>query len=174
MQRTVILMATLLVPSHAFATAPDLCTKEVILNEQNEPLEDSVGTTLSVFCEWTGPGASVWAGDVCCTFDTAGASCVEPSVDNLCAADTERYYCKYGEVIEGGGVVCQQPFPHACESGHCQPPGVQAPTGTTEETICCIGGICVPWTKDADQCAGVYMWCWDGYSKVDGTVECFD
>ena len=180
MKRSIIFLVALLAPSGAFANSPDLCTKEVVLNERNEPLEDSAGVMLSRYCVWTGPGAPVWNGDVCCSLDAAGASCDVPNpATDECLPGEERVYCEQGEPLTGGGFVCYQAFPGTCELGYCQqgdpPPVIQAPGGSTEGAICCIGGICFPWDDmHGYQCGGHYTWCHDGYSKADGTVECFD
>ena len=176
MKRSIITLVAILTPSSAFANTPDLCTKEVHVNEQNEPYIDSLGVTLSVHCEWTGPGAPVWDDDVCCSFDAAGASCVVPESDAAYNLNMDRYYCEYGEPFPDGGMICYQQFDSACEAGHCvdpEVPGIQAPAGSTEQMICCIGGICRPW-DNGWTCEGEWFFCQDGYSKVDGTVECFD
>jgi hypothetical protein len=53
-------IVTLLVSLLQFASAPapDLCA-DVYLNTAGEPITDSSGTTLSRFCEWTGPDAAL-------------------------------------------------------------------------------------------------------------------
>ena len=178
MKRSTIILVALLAPSSAFAASPDLCTKDVHVNEENEPYIDSLGVTLSVHCEWTGPGASVWDDDVCCSFDAAGASCVVPESDAVCDLGMERYYCEHGDPLPEGGFICYQEFASACDAGLCADPEgplIQAPTGSTEGPICCIGGVCYPWDdKFSSTCDGEYLLCLDGYSKTDGTVECFD
>ena len=179
MERSIILLVALLAPSSVFANSPDLCTKEVILNEDNEPLTDSLGTTLSRYCVWTGPGSPVWDADVCCTFDAAGASCDVPNPDTgQCIPGVEQLYCEHGEPAAGGGFVCYQELPSTCELGSCaegEAPTVDDPDGSTEEPICCFGGTCYPWDgKHPLSCDGVLSWCNDGYSNVDGTVDCFD
>lgn len=176
MKRSIITLVALLLPSSALAGSPDLCTKELLLNDQNEPYVDSLGVTLSVHCEWTGPGAPVWDGDVCCSFDAAGASCDVPETE-VCVLGADPYYCKHGEPLPDGGFTCFQEFPSACEAGFCDPetPIIQAPEGSSEDTICCVGGICVPWSgQDYEDCAGQFLFCFDGYSTVEGTVICFD
>ena len=180
MKRSIILLVALLAPSSVFANSPDLCTKKVILDELGEPHTDSEGVMLSRFCVWTGPGAAVWDGDVCCTFDAGGASCDVPNPDTgECIPGVGPVYCEHGEPVTGGGFVCYQEFPDACEAGYCEsgdPPSmVDAPDGSTEDVICCIGGTCWPWDDKAGwDCEGEFLWCIDGYSNVDGTVECFD
>ena len=164
----------------AFATeSPHLCDTP-LLDAEGEPYVDATGQVLSRDCQWTGPGSPIWGADICCSIDAAGAACEVMSPDlGTCATGLDPYFCERGEPTAGGGFVCYQEFPDACERGFCQtgapPPIIEAPEGSTEEVICCVGGACWPWEgKGADTCQGEFAWCDDGYSKEDGTVECFD
>ena len=179
MKHTIVILVTLLlVSSSVFANPPDLCEQDLYLDNDGDPLTDSQGVTLSRDCQWAGPDVPVWADSVCCspgTDDQEGALCsaADGETKNRCASGTDEYYCKYGELTLEG-FVCYQSFPSACELGACS--AVLAPDGgPQEDVICCIGGICYPWDdKNYEDCGGVYTWCNSGYSKVDGTVECFD
>ena len=176
MKHPILILLTVLAPSTAFATPPDLCAKDVYADATGDPFTDSTGTTLSRYCQWTGPDAPVWAGDACCSFDDTGAQCLAPEARGTCAEGFDLYSCKYGEEV-AGGLICYQPFPSACMGENCdQPPtGPDYSPGPQEDIICCINGICYEWDDlNYEDCSGEYTWCSDGYSKLDGTVECFD
>ena len=168
-----IILSTLL---NLFATSPDLCAVPY-LDITGEPCTDSIGQTLSRFCKWTGPDAPVLDSDVCCSLEGDSAACWMPDTQGNCAAGS-KWYCEHGQKQVGGGVVCYQPFPSACDSGHCVqapelPPDVQA------DLICCFdGGGCEHIvTLDIWNCedsGGIVSWCEDGTSNADGTVTCFD
>ena len=181
MKQSIILLAALLAPSGAFASWPDLCLVQVLRDAAGEPYVDSRGVRLSSHCVWTGPEAPVWDSEVCCTFDSSGAGCQVPDPDTAeCGADHARFWCGRGQPVPGGGFVCYQPFPSACALGFCQggspPPGSRAPDEPpVGDVVCCIGGVCWPWDdRPGYECDGEFTWCDDGYSKEDGTVECFD
>jgi hypothetical protein len=172
MKHTITILALLLVPSSAFANPPDLCAEDVYRDATGDPVTDSNGVMLSRYCQWAGPDAPVWDGEVCCAIDDDGAACSAPGKDR-CAAELEPFYCKHGEEI-AGGVVCYQSFPSACELGFCSP-ALLPPEDSQESVICCTDPGCYPWAdKNPEDCPGLYTYCYDGYSKVDGTVECFD
>jgi hypothetical protein len=171
MKHAIVILLTLLVPSSVFATPPDLCAEDVYLNTYGDPLSDSWGQTLSRYCEWTGPGVPVWNADVCCSIDAAGAACSVPGRRGTCGAGLGRYHCEYGKQY-ATGVVCYQPFPSTCSLGTCS--NLAPPDDAQEGVICCSGGACFPWDdQNYEDCGGIYTWCNDGYSNVDGTVDCF-
>ena len=172
MKHTIIVLITLLVPSSAFASPPDLCEQDVLLDETGQPMTDSQGVTLSRYCEWAGPDVPVWADTMCCSLGAAGATCSVTSERGRCATGLDAYYCEYGEQTVGG-FVCYESFPSACETGSCS--GVQSPeAGPLEGVICCSYGACVSWEdEDAGDCGGFYTWCNIGYSKEDGTIDCY-
>lgn len=172
MKRQIITLFVLLVPSSAFANPPELCTEHVYLNTNGDPLTDSAGVTLSRFCQWTGPGAAIWDDDVCCAIDEYGAAC-SISKEGTCEAGLDLYRCKYGERV-ASGIVCYQSFPSTCSLGLCTT-GVKPPDDSQEDAICCVWPNCYPWDdENVEECPGNFTWCDAGYSKVDGTVECFD
>lgn len=160
-----------------FAPSPDLCA-EPYLDITGTPCTDSIGQTLSRYCEWSGPDVPVLDRDVCCSFAGDSAACWLPASGSGCASGSVARYCEYGDVLTEGAVVCYQPFPSACDLGHCvnapaQPPDVQA------DLICCNAGGCrelavnvQAW--DCEDNGGIVSWCADGFSNVDGTVTCFD
>ena len=154
-----------------FATSPDLCAV-VHADATGQPYTDSIGVTLSRYCQWTGPGAPSLNRDVCCDIQGGAAACVLPTSSGRCSIGS-RYYCKYGQA-SSVGVVCQQPFPSACAAGFCvQMPEVPPPTEAL--LACCSpGGACVEieWAQGLD-CEGYFMVCENGVSNDDGTVTCF-
>lgn len=176
MKHPILILLTVLVPSTAFAKPPELCEQSVYVDETGDPLTDSAGVHLSRSCELAGPDVPVWNGTVCCSIDEYGAQCVTAEHSKSCDAGLDPYYCEYGEEI-GDEFICYQSLPSACMSTNCDGPpagGTYTP-GPQEDAICCIGPICYEWDDlDYEDCEGFYTWCSDGYSKVDGTVECFD
>ena len=173
MTHTMAIFALSLIPTLWFSSPPDLCEQEVLRTNTGAPFMDSAGQTLATYCEWTGPDAPTWDAKVCCSPDTSGAHCQESSPTRGCSAGLDPYYCEYGEKV-GDEFLCYQPFANACDAGFCgdiQP----ADAGPQEDIICCVGGVCWPWDDlNAEDCQGLYTWCNQGYSMVDGTVECFD
>jgi hypothetical protein len=169
MQLSIILVTLL----NHFTTSPDLCA-EPYLGVTGEPFTDSIGQTLSRYCQWTGPNVPVLDSDVCCVLDEDSAACTLPNRYGRCSVGVKRY-CKYGQA-SSAGVVCYQPFQDACQAGFCVqmpevPPPVQA------DLACCNGGGCVPIaTQELDECeeTGTITWCSDGVTNDDGTITCFD
>lgn len=158
-----------------FAPTPDLCA-DVHLDPAGAPYTDSIGQTLSRYCEWTGPDAPVWDDDVCCTVNRAGARCSATTSNGACQVGL-RMYCEYGEALPNGRVTCYQPFPDACEAGFCgnAPTAVAAPAQESQIGCCSAGGACqVATTDDLDQCQGQWVSCYWGASNDDGTVDCYD
>jgi hypothetical protein len=156
-----------------FATSPDLCD-DVYVDATGEPYTDSIGQTLSRYCQWTGPNAPELSSDVCCDIADGLAACVLPDSNGRCVSG-DRYACKYGQVI-GTGVVCYQPFPDACDGGHCVA-APELPPPMQEDTICCTAGVCIEVNIHNQNCednGGVLSWCSFGHSNEDGTVTCFD
>ena len=159
------------------AASPELC-KQVVLTEIGQPYMDSVGQTISRWCEpHTDPPA--WGSEVCCELGDE-ARCVLPD-EGGCSVGV-AYSCEYGEQI-GDEVVCYQPGPDACEMGFCADEVIGEGLGTRVTTwLCCQGDIdyleCV-WagdTKDGDipevACAGWFTVCNWGWTNLDGTVSC--
>ena len=171
MQLSIILTTIL----NLFSTSPDLCAAP-LLDMDGNPYTDAIGQTLSRYCKWAGPDAPVFDGDVCCVLDSDSAACWAPSSNGTCGTGVKRY-CKHGERLSGGGVVCYKPYPDACALGHCvQAP--QEPPPVLADLICCYDGECYEITKheqwDCDEIGGTVVWCHDGMSNLDGTVTCFD
>ena len=168
------LLTTLL---STFATSvPDLCDA-VILDASGAPVTDSVGRTLSRYCQWTGPDAPVWDADVCCSIDDGAAACSTIRADGSCPSGTQARYCKHGDVDALGGVTCYQPFPSMCEAGFCieapeAPPIIEA----RPFVACCEpGGSCHLILNDVmmDSCVGSFVACEWGMSNPDGSVDCY-
>jgi hypothetical protein len=159
-----------------FATNPDLCA-EVYVDANGQPSTDAAGQTLSRYCQPAGPDAPVLASDLCCTIAGDEAACVFPDAEGRCSTGS-KVYCEYGELTRAG-VICQQPFPSACEFGFCetvQPPDL----GPIEDLICCWSdGSCTeleahPQTVACHEGGGYTWWCDDGVQNTDGTIDCFD
>lgn len=171
MTTAIILFTTLLLDP--LGTAPDLCA-DVYLDTDNQPITDVEGTTLSRFCEWTGPEVPIWDDDVCCTTGTAGAECTLAPADPACDKG-KRMYCEYGELFADMSVVCYQPFRSACELSNCSSGTVQSPDDIQGDLLCCYNGNCYEFTSIyLEDCDGLLGWCSYGYSKEDGTVDCYD
>jgi hypothetical protein len=167
-----IILSTLL---NLFATSPDLCAVPY-LDMTGAPCTDSIGQTLSRYCEWTGPDAPVLGKDVCCVTDSESATCWMPDARGGCGSGS-KWSCEHGEQLADGRVVCYQSFPSACDFGLCvHAPDV--PPTVVADLICCMGESCTEIEKegilDCLDNEGFVTWCSDGMSNVDGTVTCFD
>ena len=168
MTTAIILLSTLLIDP----LAPDLCA-DVYLDADNKPITDATGTAVSRFCAQTGADAPVWDGDVCCTFGAPGAQCTGAPPDAACATG-KRLYCEFGELLADYSVVCYQPLPETCASG-CAGGTVMSPDYIQEDALCCYNGDCYELAIPVEEaCPGELSWCWWGYMKEDGTVDCYD
>jgi hypothetical protein len=121
-----------------FANSPDLCA-EVYRDPTGAPWTDSIGQTLSRYCQWTGPNPPTLDANVCCDIAEGVAACVSPDVNGRCSFGA-KYYCKYGQATTAG-IVCYQPFPDACEAGHCVAMP-ELPPPTQANLLCCNTGAC--------------------------------
>lgn len=169
-----IILSTLL---STFSTAvPDLCD-DVYVDTSGVPISDSVGQTLSRFCEWTGPDAPVWDANVCCTFDADGAACTRTNSHGGCSTG-KKHYCEHGEAVTGGGVICHQPFPSMCDAGLCvEAPPILPEAQMSHYVACCAPGGSPCYLVDGDtvfDCEGTLQACNYGVSNENGTVECWD
>ncbi len=157
-----------------FSGSLDLCA-DVYLDDTGEPLTDVLGQTLSRYCQWTGPDAPALDSDVCCTIDGDGAHCELPDEHGRCALGL-KMSCDYGAVL-GDGVTCYQPFPSACAHGFCKD-DVSSSPDTLAQLLCCTEGGCEPingtLALDCEDMMGTIVWCNDGVSNLDGTMECLD
>lgn len=174
---TSIVLLTLTLQLGPGSGLPDLCAQEPLLDPTGQIITDAQGTALSRYCEWAGPDAPLWDDLACCSFDASGAACVSLGERDSCDAGSASYYCERGVELADGGLVCQQSFPSACEYSTCTEPGLEldAQDDVQEEVICCVCGICYPWDGQSSlDCEGTFTWCDDGYSTIEGTVECFD
>ena len=178
MKHTVITLLVALIPSTAFAglDAPDLCA-DVYLGEDGAPLTDTQGRVVPRFCEPTGPNPPVWNDEVCCTFDTDGATCSATDVLGRCSVGATMW-CDFGEHT-GGEVTCYHPFPDTCELGYCvdAPPDVDPIEAepVEDEALCCIGtNICFGHDNPFGGCEGEIGVCTFGETNEDGTVTCHD
>ena len=161
-----------------FSTSPaelsNLCD-DVYLDEYGVPISDSKGQTLPRFCEWTGPDVPIWDAPACCIFDAGTAYCSTPNALGECDAGDEMY-CEYGAEIAGGGLLCYQPFPSACDAGLCiEAPDGLPPIAVASEIICCSAGGACQWVEPghANECPGSLWYCPWGMSTTEGTVECY-
>ncbi len=171
-----IILTTLL---NTFATTPDLCD-DVYLDAAGDPYTDSIGQTLPRYCKWTGPDAPLWDADVCCTIDDDGAHCSQPSVAGRCGIGF-KMYCEYAEEVPGGGVICYRPFPSMCEAGFCteaEEPGYGQQPQADLIGCCGAGGACqaivADQVWDCEGGGGTLLFCFDGVTNIDGTIDCWD
>ena len=168
-----LILSTLI---NLFAISPDLCDVPY-LDTTGEPRTDSIGQTLSRYCKWTGPDAPTLDSDVCCSIEGNDAACWMPDERGSCYGGS-KWYCEYGKKWLGGGVECMQPFPSACDLGHCtqvqappQPPDVLA------NLICCFEGYGCELINpdvflDCEDSGGIASWCDFGVCNEDGSVTC--
>lgn len=150
----VLAFAGVLVSVDAHATTRDLCT--------SVPGE----------CEYTGPDAPVLAANVCWFRSTATTRLMTGAT---CPTGGWPYFVKYGMVdtltLEVTGFV---PLEDACTvPGLCSPGYLAPPNSWTSAAMCCIGDLCWPSTAP-EPCAGELLYCSNGVTNEDGTVECFD
>ena len=168
-----IILITLL---NSVANTPDLCAVPY-LDVDGDPITDSIGQTLSRYCQWTGPGVPVLDREVCCVLDEDSAACGLPDATGGCSFGVKRY-CTYGAITSVGVVTCYQPFPDACRAGFCvERPEIPPPTMESGLLCCNSGGACFSINhKQIEDCeaTGTLTWCSDGVTDQDGTVICFD
>lgn len=175
MTTTIVLILSLFQPAQTSSKVPDLCT-EAVVDASGAPVSDSTGLTLSRYCQWAGPDAPRWDGDVCCTIDQDGASCVEPDDRGACDWGT-RSYCERAEVTTTGAVVCYQALPSTCDVVPCMSPTLDGLPEVPVDSLCCENGDCWEWdhtTQYSEDCLGYFSWCSSGYLNEDGTVDCYD
>ncbi len=168
-----IILSTLL--STFSTTVPNLCD-DVYLDAAGEPITDSVGQTLSRFCQWTGPDAPVWDANVCCTFDADGAACTRTNSRGYCSTG-KKLYCEHGEAMAGGGVICYQPLPSMCDVSKCVDAPEVPPTGqASDSAVCCGPGGACQWISPDDyyNCPGEIAFCDYGSMDGNGVVECWE
>ena len=103
--KTTILLSVLL------AGAPsghiDLCDA-ALQHPDGGPVSDSAGTTLSRYCQWSGPDVPVWDQTACCELTNSDAACAPTNAAGRCELGSP-YYCEYGELTPAGGLLCYQP-----------------------------------------------------------------
>ncbi|MFV8754942.1 hypothetical protein ACNOYE_30710 [Nannocystaceae bacterium ST9] len=123
-------------------------------------------------CEYTGPDAPVLGVNVCWSRSTSTSTLMTGAT---CPTGGWPYTVKYGLVDPLSGVVTGfVPLDDACSRPGLCSPGYLAPPNTwTSAAMCCIDGVCWPW-EFVGGCAGEVLFCANGASNEDGTVECFD
>ncbi|PRQ02743.1 hypothetical protein ENSA5_20950 [Enhygromyxa salina] len=168
MKRILAISTLLLIPNSGLAEAPDLCA-EVYLDADGSVATDDDGTTVSRFCEPTGPTPPVWAQDICCELDRDDARCVPPDANGRCRSGFTMW-CEYGELIDGR-VACYQPFDDACDAGYCQATFV--PPAEAGGALLCCNGPCVGFDPKHPMCDGELYYCWAPYQHQSGVVECY-
>ncbi len=120
-------------------------------------------------CEYTGPTAPVLAANVCWSRTTSTARLMTGAT---CPSGSFAYFLKYGVVDPFTSIVTGfVPLNDACDVGLCAP-SYLAPANTWPGVMCCIEGVC--WPGDGSHCEGELLFCSNGVSNEDGTVECFD
>lgn len=179
MKATLLLLTTLLLQLGADGSPlTDLCTLDPLRAPTGEVMSDSGGTTLARYCQWTGPDAPAWDDLACCSLDEDSATCVSSEGRESCGEGFDPYYCEHGIELDGGGLLCLQSFPSACDNESCMdeiPTALLSDDAIQEGVLCCQGGACVNWHgKVSLDCEGHYFWCHAGYTNEDGTTDCFD
>jgi hypothetical protein len=120
-------------------------------------------------CEYTGPSAPVLAANVCWSRTTSTTRLMTGAT---CPSGSFAFFVKYGVVDPFTGIVTGfVPLNDACDMGYCSP-SFDAPPTTWPGVMCCNEGVC--WPDDGGHCEGELMFCDNGVSNEDGTVECFD
>lgn len=150
---TTFMLAIGLVSTSAHAY-PDLCT------------------SVSSQCEFTGPDAPVLAANVCWSRTTGTTTLMTSSI---CPNGSYPFFVKYGLVSVTGIVTGLMPLPDACDRpGLCTPSEFAPPSGTTSAAMCCLDGVCWPAVAINTCEGGEILFCSEGVTNEDGTVECFD
>lgn len=123
-------------------------------------------------CEYTGPTAPVLAANVCWSRSTSTTRLMTGAT---CPTGSYPFFLKYGIVDPLTQIVTGfVPLDDACSRPGICTPGSFAPDSTwTAAAMCCIDGVCWPAT-DGFNCAGELLFCSNGVTNEDGTVECFD
>jgi hypothetical protein len=130
-------------------------------------------SSVPTACEYTGPTAPVLAVNVCWFRSTSTTKLMTGAT---CPTGSASYFVKYGLVDPLSQVVTGfVPLPDACSRPGLCSPGYLAPpnAGWTSASMCCVDGVCWPHVAAAP-CDGEIIYCSNGVSNDDGTVECFD
>lgn len=128
-------------------------------------------TSVPSACEYMGPDAPVLVANVCWSRTTATTRLMTGAT---CPTGSWPYSVKYGVVDPLTGIVTGiVPLEDACSVPGLCSPGYLAPPNTWAEPICCVGGVCSPWVGGTP-CDGEILFCHEGVTNEDGTVECFD
>jgi hypothetical protein len=120
-------------------------------------------------CEYTGPNPPVLAANVCWSRTLSTARLMTGST---CPSGSWPYSVKYGVVAPTGIVTGFVPLDDACDRPGLCSPGYLAPPSTWSDAICCADGVC--WPNEGGTCEGDFLFCHNGVTNEDGTVECFD
>lgn len=133
--------------------------------------QDLCGSVPSA-CEYTGPDAPVLAAAVCWSRVTTITTLM---VGGTCPTGSWPYYAKYGAVDPLSlRVSAFVPLEDACSRpGLCSPGYLAPPTTWDSAAMCCSGDVCWPW-EGGTPCGGEILYCGNGVTNEDGTVECFD
>ncbi len=120
-------------------------------------------------CEFTGPLTPGLAVAVCWSRSTSTSRLLTGAT---CPSGSYPYAVKHGVVDPLTLIVTAfVPLDDACSRpGLCES-GSLAPPTTWGAVMCCIEGTCWP---DDDSCDGELLFCSNGVTNDDGTVECFD
>lgn len=127
-------------------------------------------------CEYSDQNAPLLEEDVC--YERGGTPEVYLKGSGNCPAGTFEYFVKHGEVINAttDEVQAYVPLDDACDHpGTCTSGNPPIGSTTAAQALCCEFGDCVPLTEVL--CNGpddIAVWCEDGVTNADGTVECFD
>jgi hypothetical protein len=131
-------------------------------------------TSVPAACEYTGPDAPWFGGEVCWSRETG----VRPKGTGACPAGQWPYYLDYGEIVDPltSEVAGYVPLDWACSHpGLCTPGYAPPGSGPQEQVLCCEWGVCVPAILvPCNNDYSIMVMCFDGVTNMDGTVECFE
>ncbi|MFV8754618.1 hypothetical protein ACNOYE_29060 [Nannocystaceae bacterium ST9] len=123
-------------------------------------------------CEYTGPDAPLLAANVCWSRSTSISTLM---LGATCPTGSWPYTVEYGVVDPLSLVVTGfQPLDDACSRPGLCSSAYLAPPTTWSAAMCCSGGVCWP-AEGTNACEGAeLLFCANGVTNEDGTVECFD
>ncbi len=128
-------------------------------------------SSVPTACEYTGPTAPVLAVNVCWFRSTSTTKLMTGAT---CPTGSASYFVKYGLVDPLSQVVTGfVPLQDACTVPGLCSAGYLAPPTTQEAPMCCAGDVCWPHVGGTP-CEGELLYCSNGVTNEDGTVECFD
>jgi hypothetical protein len=132
-------------------------------------------TSVPAACEYTGPDAPWFGGEVCWSRTTG----VHAKGTGECPSGQWPYHLDYGEIVDPitSEVAGYVPLDWACShQGLCEPGYAPPGEDSLAMVLCCDWGICTAFSADFD-CDGPgsqLLYCYDGVCNDDGTITCFE